>query len=235
MPGKKYKNVVKELDLVGKEFLVDEALDLVPKLKTAKFNETVELHFSLGVDPKKSEQNIRGMVSLPAGTGKEVRVMVFARGDMIQVAKDAGADYIGDEENVAKIKTGWFDFDVCIATPDMMGVVGQLGRLLGPRGLMPNPKLGTVTNDIEKTIKEMKSGRVEYRVDKFANVHVPVGKADFTKEDLKKNIYALTNAIVKARPSSAKGQYMKSCYIALTMSPSLKLNVTNLVRSAAGT
>ncbi|MDD4029253.1 MAG: 50S ribosomal protein L1 [Caldisericia bacterium] len=234
MPGKKYKNVVKEFELDGKEFLLEDALDLVPKLKTAKFNETVELHFSLGVDPKKSDQNIRGMVSLPAGTGKDVRVLVFAKGDMIQVAKEAGADFIGDEENVAKIKSGWFEFDVCIATPDMMGVVGQLGRLLGPRGLMPNPKLGTVTNDIEKTIKDMKSGRVEYRVDKFANIHVPVGKSDFAKEDLKKNIFALTNAIVKARPSSAKGQYMKSCYLALTMSPSVKVNVTNLTRSAAG-
>lgn len=234
MPGKKYKNVVKEFELDGKEFLLEDALDLVPKLKTAKFNETVELHFSLGVDPKKSDQNIRGMVSLPAGTGKDVRVLVFAKGDMIQVAKEAGADFIGDEENVAKIKSGWFEFDVCIATPDMMGVVGQLGRLLGPRGLMPNPKLGTVTNDIEKTIKDMKSGRVEYRVDKFANLHVLVGKSDFSKEDLKKNIFALTNAIVKARPSSAKGQYMKSCYLALTMSPSLKINVTNLTRSAAG-
>ncbi len=234
MSGKKYANVEKELNLKNKEFTFQEALDLIPKLRTASFNETVEMHMALGVDPKKADQNIRGMVSLPAGTGKDVKVLVFTKGEKVEEAKQAGADYIGDDETAKKIQGGWFDFDVCIATPDMMPVVGRLGRVLGPRGLMPNPKLGTVTNDLEKTVKEMKSGKVEYRVDKFSNIHVPVGKADFNPEDLTKNIFALTNAIVKARPSSAKGQYIKSCYFTLTMSPSVKVNVTNLVRSAAG-
>ncbi|MCK5848187.1 MAG: 50S ribosomal protein L1 [Caldisericia bacterium] len=232
MSGKKFRNVLKSVE-EDAEYNIDDALDLLPKLRTAKFVETVELHMSLGVDPKHSDQNIRGMVSLPAGTGKDVKVLVFTNGDKIEEAKEAGADIIGDDEVVKKIQNGWFGFDVCIATPDMMGTVGRLGRILGPRGLMPNPKLGTVTNDLQKAIKEMKSGKVEYRIDKFANIHVPVGKIDFSKEDLEKNIFALTNAIVKARPSSAKGQYIKSCFLTLTMSPSLRLNITNLTRSAA--
>ena len=232
MSGKKFTNVLKTID-VDAEYTISDALDLLPTLRTAKFVETVEMHMLLGVDPKHSDQNIRGMVSLPAGTGKDVRVLVFTSGDKIDEAKEAGADIIGDDEVIKKIQKGWFEFDVCIATPDMMGTVGRLGRILGPRGLMPNPKLGTVTNDLKKAVKEMKSGKVEYRIDKFSNIHVPVGKIDFKKEDLEKNIFALTNAIVKARPSSAKGLYIKSCYLTLTMSPSLKLNTINLTRSAA--
>jgi len=171
------------------------------------------------------------MVSLPAGTGKHVRVAVFARGDKVKEAEEAGADFVGSEDLAKKITDGWFDFDVAIAAPDAMDIVGKLGRVLGPRGLMPNPKLGTVTNDIKKAVVEMKAGKVEYRVDKFANVHVAVGKSDFSKENLMQNISALMDALLKARPSSAKGQYIRKCHLALTMSPAIKINVSKLVKS----
>jgi len=231
MSGKKYEQVKGLIE--ERDYEIDEAVDLLPKLRTAKFNETVEMSFLLGVDPKQSDQNIRGMVSLPAGTGKKVRVLVFARGEKVKEAEEAGADFAGSDELAKKIQDGWFDFDVAIATPDAMDVVGKLGRVLGPRGLMPNPKLGTVTNDVKKTVTEMKAGKVEYRVDKFANIHVAVGKADFSKDNLIKNISALLDAIIKARPASAKGQFIRKCHIALTMSPAIKINVSKLIKAAA--
>jgi large subunit ribosomal protein L1 len=229
MSGKKYDQVKALVE--EKDYDIDEAIDLLPKLKTAKFNESVEMSFLMGVDPKQADQNIRGMVSLPAGTGKNVRVAVFARGDKAKEAEEAGADYVGSDDLAKKIQDGWFDFDVAIAAPDTMDVVGKLGRVLGPRGLMPNPKLGTVTNDIKKAVVDMKAGKVEYRVDKFANIHVAVGKSDFSKENLMLNITALLDALIKARPSSAKGQYIRKCHLALTMSPSIKINTSKLMKS----
>lgn len=229
MSGKKY-NEVKAL-IEERDYDVEEAIDLLPKLKTAKFNESVEMSFLMGVDPKQADQNIRGMVSLPAGTGKKVRVAVFARGEKAKEAEEAGADFVGADDLAKKIQDGWFDFDVAIAAPDAMDIVGKLGRVLGPRGLMPNPKLGTVTNDIKKAVIEMKAGKVEYRVDKFANIHVAVGKSDFSKENLMLNITALLDALIKARPSSAKGSYIRKCHLALTMSPSVKINTAKLMKS----
>ncbi len=228
MSGKKYENITGLVE--KKEYDLDDALSLLPQLKTAKFDETVELAFHMGVDPKQADQNIRGMVSLPAGTGKNVRVLVFAKGEKVKEALDSGADYAGTDELVDKIKEGWFDFDVAIATPDSMDVVGKLGRVLGPRGLMPNPKLGTVTFDLAKAVQEMKAGKIEYRVDKFSNIHVPVGKVSFSKEDIANNINAVVEALLKAKPSSVKGQYIRKCHIALTMSPSIKLNVSRLIK-----
>lgn len=230
MSGKKFDNVTSLVD--KREYELDEALELLPKLKTAKFDETIELAFYMGVDPKQADQNIRGMVSLPSGTGRDVRVLVFAKGDKVKEALDSGADFAGNDELVEKIQGGWFDFDVAISTPDSMDVVGKLGRLLGPRGLMPNPKLGTVTFDVAKAVSEMKAGKIEYRVDKFSNIHVPVGKVSFTKEDLLKNIGAVIDALLKAKPSSVKGQYIRKCHISLTMSPSIQLSVTKLVKKA---
>lgn len=228
MPGKKYNNITSLVE--KREYDLDEAIELLPKLKTAKFDETVELAFYMGVDPKRAEQNIRGMVSLPAGTGKNVRVLVFAKGEKVNEALNAGADYAGTEELEEKIKAGWFDFDVAIATPDTMDIVGKLGRILGPRGLMPNPKLGTVTFDLEKTVQEMKAGKIEYRVDKFSNIHVPVGKVSFNQEDIKNNVGAIIEALLKAKPSTVKGSYIKKCHISLTMSPSVALNVARLIK-----
>jgi len=229
MSGKKYDQVKALIE--DREYDVEEAVELLPKLKTAKFNESVEMSFLMGVDPKQADQNIRGMVSLPAGTGKNVRVAVFARGDKAKEAEEAGADFVGSEDLAKKITDGWFDFDVAIAATDAMDIVGKLGRVLGPRGLMPNPKLGTVTNDIKKAVAEMKAGKVEYRVDKFANIHVAVGKSDFPKENLMSNITALMDALIKARPSSAKGQYIRKCHLALTMSPSVRINTAKLLKS----
>lgn len=229
MSGKKYEQVKALVE--ERDYDVDEAVELLPKLKTAKFIESVEMSFLMGVDPKQADQNVRGMVSLPAGTGKKVRVAVFARGEKVKEAEEAGADFVGSEDLAKKIQDGWFDFDVAIAAPDAMDIVGKLGRVLGPRGLMPNPKLGTVTNDIKKAVTEMKAGKVEYRVDKFSNIHVAVGKVDFPKDSLMQNITALLDALIKARPSSAKGQYIKRCHLALTMSPSIKINVAKLMKA----
>lgn len=232
MAGKKYLNAKKLVE--NRDYELDEALDLLPKMKTAKFDETVELSILLGIDPKQSDQNVRGVVNLPAGTGKKVRVLVFAKGEKVKEAQDAGADYVGAEDLAKQIENGWLDFDVVIATPDSMDVVGKLGKILGPRGLMPNPKLGTVTNDIAKTVKDSKGGRVEFRADKFANVHTITGKVSFRKEDLQKNIATLFDAILRAKPQSAKGQYVKECYISLTMSPSIRLNVSKTLKSLRG-
>ena len=199
-------------------------MELVKQTAKAKFDETVELSVRLGVDPRHADQQVRGAVVLPHGTGKTVRVLVFAKGDKATEAENAGADYVGAEEMVAKIQGGWFDFDVCVATPDMMGVVGRLGRVLGPKGLMPNPKSGTVTMDVTKALNEIKAGKVEYRVDKTSIVHVPVGKASFEADKLTANLRTLMEAIIKARPSTAKGVYIRSAVISSTMGPGIKLN-----------
>jgi len=229
MAGKKFLEAKKLIE--DREYEIEEALDLLPKIKISKFDETVEISLLMGIDPKQSDQNIRGVVNLPAGTGKQVRVLVFAKGEKEKEAQEAGADFTGADELAKKVEDGWVDFDVAIATPDMMSVVGKLGKVLGPRGLMPNPKLGTVTEDVSKAIKEAKGGRIEFRVDKLANIHVPTGKVSFKKEDLKDNISAFINALIRVKPQTAKGQYIKECFIGLTMSPSIKLNVPKLIKA----
>ena len=224
--GKKYLDSKK---LIESSKLYDpaEAISLVKQTGKAKFDETVELSIRLGVDPRHADQQVRGTVVLPHGTGKKVRVLVFAKGDKAEEARAAGADYVGEAELADKIKNeNWFDFDVAVATPDMMGVVGRIGRILGPKGLMPNPKPGTVTADVAKAIEEIKGGKVEYRVDKTAIAHVPIGKASFDEEKLVENLTALMEAVVKAKPSSAKGTYLKSLYLSTTMGPSVRLNGT---------
>lgn len=221
--GKKYQDSAKLIDR-NKLYDPEEAVELVKQTAKAKFDETIELSVRLGVDPRHADQQVRGAVVLPHGTGKTVRVLVFAKGDKATEAEKAGADYVGAEEMVAKIQGGWFDFDVCVATPDMMGVVGRLGRVLGPKGLMPNPKSGTVTMDVTKALNEIKAGKVEYRVDKTSIVHVPVGKGSFEAEKLNANLRTLMEAIIKARPASAKGVYIRSAVISSTMGPGIKLN-----------
>ena len=224
--GKKYLDSKK---LIESSKLYDpaEAISLVKQTGKAKFDETVELSIRLGVDPRHADQQVRGTVVLPHGTGKKVRVLVFAKGDKAEEARAAGADYVGEAELADKIKNeNWFDFDVAVATPDMMGVVGRIGRILGPKSLMPNPKSGTVTADVAKAIEEIKGGKVEYRVDKTAIAHVPIGKASFDEEKLVENLTALMEAVVKAKPSSAKGTYLKSLYLSTTMGPSVRLNGT---------
>ncbi len=224
--GKKYLDSKK---LIESSKLYDpaEAISLVKQTGKAKFDETVELSIRLGVDPRHADQQVRGTVVLPHGTGKKVRVLVFAKGDKAEEARAAGADYVGEAELADKIKNeNWFDFDVAVATPDMMGVVGRIGRILGPKGLMPNPKSGTVTADVAKAIEEIKGGKVEYRVDKTAIAHVPIGKVSFDEEKLVENLTTLMEAVVKAKPSSAKGTYLKSLYLSTTMGPSVRLNGT---------
>ena len=205
---------------------VSEALTFVKKCATAKFDETVEVALRLGVDPRKADQMVRGSFSLPHGLGKEVRILVFAKGDKANEAKEAGADFVGDEELIEKIqKEGWFGFDRVVATPNMMGLVGRIGRLLGPRGLMPNPKLGTVTLDVGTIVQEIKSGKIEFRVDKHANLHAPVGRASFQEEKLKENIESFLDEVKKLKPSTSKGVYMKSCSISSTMGPGIKIQL----------
>ena len=227
--GKKYTEAAK---LVNREeqYDVAEAIDLVKKTAVAKFDETIEAHIRLGVDGRHADQQVRGAVVLPHGTGKTVRVLVFAKGDKVAEAEAAGADYVGGEELIPKIQNdGWFEFDVVVATPDMMGVVGRLGRVLGPKGLMPNPKAGTVTMDVTKAVNDIKAGKIEYRLDKANIIHCPVGKNSFTEEQLTENFNTLMDAIIKAKPSSAKGQYLKSVTIANTMGPGIKVNTLKLV------
>ena len=221
--GKKY---VESAKLVDSNALYDvaEALDLAIKTGKAKFDETVEVHVRLGVDGRHADQQVRGAVVLPNGTGKTVRALVFAKGDKVQAALDAGADYAGAEELVAKIQGGWMDFDVVIASPDMMGVVGRLGKVLGPRGLMPNPKAGTVTPDVAKAVTEAKAGKIEYRLDKTNIIHCPIGKVSFGTEKLAENMDTLVKAVVKAKPAAAKGQYIRSCTVASTMGPGVKVS-----------
>ena len=226
--GKKY---IAAAGLIDATKLYDpaEAMELVCKTATAKFDETVEVHVRLGVDSRHADQQVRGAVVLPHGTGKTVRTLVFARGDKAKAAEEAGADYVGAEDYVEKItKENWFEFDVVIATPDMMGVIGRLGKVLGPKGLMPNPKAGTVTPDVAKAVTEAKAGKIEYRLDKTNIIHCPIGKASFGAEKLTENFDTLMGAIVKAKPAAAKGQYIKSCVIASTMGPGIKVNYAKL-------
>lgn len=223
--AKKYAEAIKKVDR-EKRYDMDEALDILPQMTFAKFDETVELALRLGVDPRHSDQMVRGSVALPNGLGKKVRVLVFAKGQKEKEAEEAGADFFGAEELIEKIQKGWLDFDKAIATPDMMGMVSKLGKVLGPRGLMPNPKVGTVTFDIAKTVKEMKAGRVEFRVDKAGNLHVPVGKISFGKEKLLENVNSLLDVIVRLKPPSSKGTYVKGIAICTTMSPGIKIDPT---------
>lgn len=227
--GKKYQESMK---LIDKNKLYDpkEAIELVLQTAKAKFDESVEVHVKLGVDPRHADQQVRGVVVLPHGTGKKLRVLVFAKGDKAKEAEAAGADFVGAEELVAKIQSeNWFDYDVIVATPDMMGVVGRLGKLLGPKGLMPNPKSGTVTFDIEKAINEIKAGKVEYRVDKTSIVHVAFGKVSFGTDKLIDNFRTLLEAIIKAKPAAAKGTYIKSAVVTSTMGPAIKINPTHIL------
>ncbi len=222
--GKKYVDSAKLIDRAA-QYDVTEAMELVIKTATAKFDETVELHVKLGVDSRHADQQVRGAIVLPHGTGKTARVLVFAKGDKADEARAAGADFVGDMDMVEKIqKENWFDFDVVVATPDMMGVVGRLGKLLGPKGLMPSPKAGTVTPNVTQAVNEIKAGKVEYRLDKTNIIHCPIGKVSFGPEKLGDNLNALMGAIVKAKPAAAKGQYVKSCVAAATMGPGVKLN-----------
>ena len=224
------KKFVESAKLIEKSKLYDtaEAMDLVCKTATAKFDETIEIHVRLGVDSRHADQQVRGAIVLPNGTGKTVRTLVFARGAKADAAKAAGADYVGAEEYVSQIQGGWFDFDVVIATPDMMGVIGRLGKVLGPKGLMPNPKAGTVTPDPAKAVHEAKAGKSEYRLDNTNIIHCPIGKASFGAEKLAENFTALMTAIIKAKPAAAKGQYIKSCVVAATMGPGVKVNYAKI-------
>ena len=226
--GKKYTEAAKLVDRAT-QYDVAEAISLVKKTAVAKFDETVEAHIRLGVDGRHADQQVRGAVVLPHGTGKTVRVLVFAKGDKVAEAEAAGADFVGGEELIPRIQNeGWFDFDVVVATPDMMGVVGRLGRVLGPKGLMPNPKAGTVTMDVTKAVNDIKAGKIEYRLDKANIIHCPVGKASFTEEQLTENFNTLMDAIVKAKPASAKGTYMKSVTVTSTMGTGIKVNTLKI-------
>ncbi|ATO49552.1 50S ribosomal protein L1 [Brevibacillus laterosporus] len=222
--GKKYLEATKQIDKT-KVYAVSEAVELVKNVASAKFDETVEAAFRLGVDPKRADQQIRGAVVLPHGTGKVQRVLVFARGEKAKEAEAAGADYVGDADMLAKIQGGWFEFDVIVATPDMMGEVGKLGRVLGPKGLMPNPKTGTVTFDVTKAVNEIKAGKIEYRVEKGGIIHAPIGKVSFDVQKLTENLAALTEALNRAKPAAAKGIYMKSVSISSTMGPGVRIDV----------
>lgn len=226
--GKKYTEAAKLVDRAT-QYDVAEAISLVKETAVAKFDETVEAHIRLGVDGRHADQQVRGAVVLPHGTGKTVRVLVFAKGDKVAEAEAAGADFVGGEELIPRIQNeGWFDFDVVVATPDMMGVVGRLGRVLGPKGLMPNPKAGTVTMDVTKAVNDIKAGKIEYRLDKANIIHCPVGKASFTEEQLTENFNTLMDAIIKAKPASAKGTYMKSVTVTSTMGPGIKVNTLKI-------
>ena len=226
--GKKYKESAKLIDR-SKLYEVTEAMDLVTKTATAKFDETVEVHVKLGVDSRHADQQVRGAIVLPHGTGKTAKVLVFAKGPKADEAVAAGADYVGEADLVAKIQNeNWFDFDIVVATPDMMGVVGRLGKVLGPKGLMPSPKAGTITMDVTKAVNEIKAGKIEYRLDKTNIIHCPIGKASFGTEKLEENFRALMGAIIKAKPAAAKGQYLRSVVVSSTMGPGIKLS-TNKV------
>ena len=225
--GKKYKESAALVEK-AKLYDPDEAVALVCQTAKAKFDETIELHIRLGVDSRHADQQVRGAIVLPNGTGKTVRTLVFARGDKATAAQEAGADYVGAEDLAAKIQGGWFDFDVVIATPDMMGVIGRLGKVLGPKGLMPNPKAGTVTPDVARAVKEAKAGKIEYRLDKTNIIHCPIGKASFGPDKINENFRALIGAVIKAKPAAAKGQYIKSCVLASTMGPGIKINYAKL-------
>ena len=227
--GKKYQDSAKKIDK-NAQYDANEAMGLVVETATAKFDETVELHVKLGVDSRHADQQVRGAIVLPHGTGKTQRVLVFAKAAKADEARAAGADYVGEMDLVEKIqKENWFDFDVVVATPDMMGVVGRLGKVLGPKGLMPSPKAGTVTPDVAKAVKEVKAGKIEYRLDKTNIIHCPIGKVSFGAEKLAENFNAIMGAIIKAKPSASKGQYVRSCTVAATMGPGIKINGAKLV------
>lgn len=221
--SKRFNAIVKGLDL-NKSYSIDQAIELVKKSATAKFDETLDLAFRLGVDPRHADQMIRGAIALPAGTGKSVRILVITSGENIGLAEKAGADFVGSDEMIQKIQGGWLDFDRVIATPDMMGKLGRIGRVLGPRGLMPNPKLGTVTTDVTKAVTEQKAGKVEYRTEKNGIIHVPIGKKSFSEDQIRENFKAITAAIIKAKPASAKGTYLKSLTLSSTMGPGIKVD-----------
>lgn len=224
--SKKYQAAEKLVDRT-KAYDINEAIELLKENAKANFDETIEVAYRLGVDTKKADEQIRGAMVLPHGTGKTQTVLVFAKGDKVAEAEAAGADYVGDQELINKINQGWFDFDVVVATPDMMGEVGKLGRVLGPKGLMPNPKTGTVTFEVEKAVKDVKAGKVEYRVDKSGNIHVPIGKASFSNEKLIENFEAITDTVAKARPHSLKGTYAKNVSVTSTMGPGIKVNASS--------
>lgn len=226
-PGKKYQDSVKTYD---REALYEpqEAINLVKQMAKANFDETVEVAIRLGVDSKKQDQAVRGVVVLPHGTGKTQRVLVFAKGEKAKEAENAGADYVGDQDLINKIQQGWFEFDVCVATPDMMGEVGKLGRLLGGKGLMPNPKAGTVTFEIEKAVKEIKAGKIEYRLDRAAQIHAPIGKASFSAEQLTENFKALLDAVVRSKPAAAKGTYLRKVAVSSTMGPGVQVDTHSI-------
>lgn len=228
--GKKYNTAAKLYDKANL-FDVTEAMDLAVKTACAKFDETVELHIKLGVDGRHADQQVRGAIVLPNGTGKQVRVLAICKGDNLKAAEEAGAEYFGAEEYVQKIQSeGWMDFDVLITSPDMMGLVGRLGKVLGPRGLMPNPKAGTVTQDIGKAVAEAKAGKIEYRLDKTNIIHCPIGKVSFGADKLRENLEALVDAVNKAKPAAAKGQYIKSCVVATTMGPGIRINPSKVTQ-----
>ena len=228
--GKKYQEAAKQ---VNRDNLLEpvEAIGTVKKIASAKFDETVEVAVKLGVDPRHADQQVRGAVVLPYGTGKTAKVLVFAKGDKAKEAEAAGADFVGAEDMISKIEGGWVGFDVAVATPDMMGTVGKLGRMLGPKGLMPNPKTGTVTFDVDRAVKEIKAGKIEYRTDKSGIIHAPIGKVSFDEEKLIENYYTLLDTLMKAKPSAAKGQYIRSVTLASTMGPGVKVNPTKATRS----
>lgn len=226
--GKKYAESLARIDKT-REYPLDEAVEVLKNLPAAKFDETFEFSARLGVNPKHADQQVRGTCLLPHGTGKTVRVLVLTRGEKEQEAKDAGADHVGSKEFIEKIQAGWFEFDVAIATPDMMGEVGKLGRILGPRGLMPNPKVGTVTFDVAKAVRDAKAGKIEYRVDKGSNIHVPVGKISFDRQKLVENVKALMVELLRAKPASAKGKYIINVYLSSTMGPSVKIDTQTLL------
>lgn len=225
--GKQIRSAKEKVDRT-RTYPIDEALTLLKEGSFAKFDETVDVCVRLGVDPRKADQMVRGAVVLPNGLGKKVRVLVFAKGEKVQEAEAAGADYVGGDDLAEKIQGGWFDFDTAIAAPDMMGVVGKIGRLLGPRGLMPNPKVGTVTPDIERAVKEAKSGKIEYRVEKAGIIHAPVGKTSFAADKLRENLLSLLDVLIKAKPSSAKGTYLKKISISSTMGPGILLDISDV-------
>jgi large subunit ribosomal protein L1 len=228
--GKKYKSSVEKIEK-GKDYMLEEAVSVLKQIGVAKFDETVELSANLGVDPRHADQQVRGTVILPHGTGKKVRVLVLTRGEKEKEAEEAGADYVGADEYIPKIREGWMDVDVIIATPDMMGEVGKLGRILGPKGLMPNPKSGTVTFEVSKAVKDVKAGKIEYRVDKGANLHVPVGKMSFEENKLLENIRVLLLEILRAKPSASKGRYIKSITLSPSMGPSVRLDTQQVVNA----
>lgn len=231
-PGKKYQDALKQFDR-AQLYEVRPAVELVKQIASAKFDETVESAVKLGVNPKHADQQVRGAVVLPHGTGKSVRVLVFAKGEKVKEAETAGADVVGAEDIIQKIQEGWLDFDVAIATPDMMGLVGRLGRVLGPKGLMPNPKTGTVTMDVARAVQESKAGKIEYRVDRAGIVHAPIGKVSFSAEQLEQNFQALMDALIKAKPSGAKGQYVRTITISSTMGPGVRINPARATGVAA--